>query len=79
MMLRVAQTAAFMVLLLLPATTSALAHRNELQLTEEERILMDLEQWADMEMERYQKVRGILPIRAQTHDDEGRIKGLRGK
>ena len=68
-------------LVLSPA--SALIHRNELQLTEEERILLELEQWADIEMEKYQKARGILPIRHQAarvqEDEEDRMaKGLRG-
>ena len=45
--------------------------------------MLELEQWADIEMEKYQKARGILPIRHQAarvqEDEEDRMaKGLRG-
>lgn len=71
------------IIILFLSPANALIHRNELQLTDEERILLELEQWADIEMEKYQKVRGILPIRHQAvhvqEDEEDRIaKGLRG-
>jgi hypothetical protein len=71
-----------LLMMLLVSPTSAKNHPNELQLTEEERILLELEKWADIEMIKYEKARGFLPIRGQAttqqHEDEvvqGQLRG----
>jgi hypothetical protein len=69
-------------LLVSPASAIVKQHPNELQLTEEERILLELERWADIEMTKYEKARGFLPIRVQAtkqqHEDKVVHANLRG-